>query len=99
MAMEPNKTAIERAFDIARTGVYSEVGEIRDRLRHEGYSAETVTGPLLRAQLKVLMEAAQKSRWGSFTSITGTVAVAKATRAKSRRVALSTALRSSAKSG
>jgi hypothetical protein len=97
--MQPHKTVIERAFELARTGVYSEVGEIKERLRNEGYFTDTVTGPMLRAQLKGLMEAGQKSRWSSLTSITGTVAVAKATRAKSRRVALSTALRSSSKMG
>jgi hypothetical protein len=75
--MEPNKTAIERAFDLARTGVYSEVGEIRDRLRNEGYFTDTVTGPTLRAQLKRLMEAARKSRWSFRTSSAGTVAAAK----------------------
>jgi hypothetical protein len=71
--MEPNKTAIERAFELARTGRYSDVSEIKDRMRNEGYFTDTVTGPILRAQLKRLMEAAQKSRWP--------VAVAKATRA------------------
>ena len=32
MAMDPNKTAIERAFELARTGLYFEIGEIKDRL-------------------------------------------------------------------
>ena len=84
--MQPNKTAIERAFDLAGTGVYSEVGEIRDRLRNEGYFTHTITGPMLRAQLKGIIDVAEKSRWSSPTPIAGTVAVAKATRAKSRRV-------------
>ena len=98
-AMEPNKTAIERGFELARTGLYSDVGDIKARLRNEGYFTDTVTGPRLRAQIKRLMQAAQKSRWSSPTSIAGTVAVAKATRAKSRRVGLSTALRLSSKMG
>ena len=97
--VQPNKTAIERAFDLARTGVYTEIGEIADRLSNEGYFTHTLTGPVLRAQLKGLMEAAQKSRWTSHTSIVGTIAVAKATRSKSRRVGLSTALRLSSKMG
>ena len=42
--MEPNKTAIERAFELARAGLYLEVSEIKERLRHEGYFTETVTG-------------------------------------------------------
>jgi hypothetical protein len=97
--MEPNKTAIERAFDLARMGVYSDVDEIKDRLRNEGYLTGTVTGPMLRAQLKRLMEAAQKSRWSSRTSISGTAAVTKAAHEKSRRAGLSIALRSSSKMG
>jgi hypothetical protein len=97
--MEPNKTAIERAFDLAQTGLYSDVGDVKARLRDEGYFTYTVTGPMLRAQLKRVMEAAQKSRWSSRASNAGTVAVAKAERAKSRRVGLSTALRSSSKMG
>jgi hypothetical protein len=88
--MVPNKTAMERAFDLARTGLYSEVGEIKDRLRNEGYFTDAVTGPMLRAQLKGLMEAARKSRWSSRTSTAGTAAVAKAKRAKSQRAANST---------
>ena len=53
--MEPNKTAIERAFELARTGLFLEVGEIKDRLRREGYYSDIITGPLLREQLKSLI--------------------------------------------
>jgi len=44
-----------------------------DRLSNEGYFTHSITGPLLRAQIKDLMQAAQKSRWSSHTSIAGTV--------------------------
>jgi hypothetical protein len=47
--MEPSKTAIERAFDLARTGLDSELGEIKDRLSNEGHFTHSITGPLLRA--------------------------------------------------
>jgi hypothetical protein len=68
-----------------------------DRLSNEGYFTHSITGPLLRAQIKDLMQAAQKSRWSSHTSIAGTVAVAKASRARSRRAVRPTAHASSSK--
>ena len=84
-AMQPNKTAIERAFELARTGLYSDVSDIKDRLRNEGYFTRHRHRTNASHATQGLMEVAQKSRWSSRTSIAGTVAVAKATRAKSRR--------------
>jgi hypothetical protein len=52
--MEPNKNAIERAFELAQTGRYLEVWEIKECLRYEGYFTEGITGPTLYGQLKVL---------------------------------------------
>ena len=95
--MEPNKTAIERAFELAQVGLYSDVSEIKDRLRNEGYFTETVAGPTLRTQLKGLMEAAHISRSSSPTSIAGTVVVATIKRARSPRADHSTAHGSSSK--
>ena len=63
MAMDPNKTAIERAFELARTGLYFEIGEIKNRLMGEGYFTDSITGPTLRAQLRSLMKSGQKTRW------------------------------------
>ena len=48
MAMDPNKTAIERAFELARTGLYFEIAEIKDRLMGEGYFTDSITGPTSR---------------------------------------------------
>ena len=91
--MEPNKTAIERAFELARTGLYLGVSEIKERLRHEGYFTESVTGPALRTQLKILMEAARKTRWKAPSPIPSaeTVMAAKNSSAKSPRAGYSTA--------
>jgi hypothetical protein len=61
--MEPNTTAIERAFQLARLGTYLNVPEIKERLQYEGYSADTISGPLLYGQLKSVMGAARKKRW------------------------------------
>ena len=99
--MEPDKSAIERAFELAQTGRFLDVSEIKDRLRNEGYFTETVTGPTLRTQLKAMIEAARNTRWKapSRTSIAGTAAAAKAKPAKSQRVAHLTAHASSSKMG
>jgi hypothetical protein len=63
--MDQNKSPIERAFELARTGLFLTVTEIITRLRIEGYSAGSITGPLLNRQLKELMQAGKKTRWGS----------------------------------
>ena len=61
--MEPNVTPIERAFELARLGIFLQVTEIKERLREEGYFTESITGPTLHTQLKSIMQTAQKSRW------------------------------------
>jgi hypothetical protein len=63
VAMEPYKSEIERAFELAQTGRYLEVKEIKEQLRSEGYLASSITGPTLCGQLKLLIEAGKKSRW------------------------------------
>ena len=47
---------LERAFELARTGRYRRVQEIRDRLRQEGYQNANyvLAGPSLTAQLRQL---------------------------------------------
>jgi len=52
MAMKPNITAIERAFELANTGRFLYVQEIRERLRAEGYHTDVITGPKLWSQLR-----------------------------------------------
>jgi hypothetical protein len=47
-------TALERAFDLARTGKYASVTELRVQLKAEGYSGEQLTGPKLLRQLRDL---------------------------------------------
>jgi hypothetical protein len=60
--MQANTTAIERAFELAKTGRYLTVEEIRNRLLAEGYFAAAITGPQLSGQLKALIETARKTR-------------------------------------
>ena len=49
--MEINKTALERAFELARSGRYLRLDQLLRRLNSEGYLGEQVTGPAVRKQL------------------------------------------------
>jgi hypothetical protein len=49
--MESNKTALERAFELARSGRYLRLEQLLRRLNNEGYLGEQVTGPVVRKQL------------------------------------------------
>jgi hypothetical protein len=59
--MDPHKSAVERAFDLARSGTCKTVNEIKQKLRDEGYDDNMITGRTLRIQLRTLIAAAQKS--------------------------------------
>jgi hypothetical protein len=60
--MDINKTALERAFELARSGAYSSVALIVRRLNAEGYSGAQVDGRQLRKQLaRLIQDAAKKS--------------------------------------
>jgi len=58
VGMKPNVTAIERAFELARTGRYVRLAQLRADLRNEGYSQELIVGRYLSAQLRQLMREA-----------------------------------------
>jgi hypothetical protein len=62
--MDPGITAVERAFQLAATGRYLTVMEIKLRLHHEGYRYEQVEGPLLAKQLLAEIAKARKARAG-----------------------------------
>jgi hypothetical protein len=49
-------SAIERAFELAATGRYQTIPEIKLALHKEGYAHEQVEGPLLCKQLIMAME-------------------------------------------
>ena len=48
-------TAIERAFQLARSGQAASVTEIIVSLKREGYSIDQIQGPSLRRQLAELI--------------------------------------------
>lgn len=52
-------TTLERAFELARTGEYRGLPEIRAQLRTEGYATAQLEGPSLVRQIKAICTAAQ----------------------------------------
>jgi hypothetical protein len=54
-AMDQNTSTLERAFQLANSGTYSTVSDIKKRLLVEGYSDATVEGHQLTKQLKALI--------------------------------------------
>jgi hypothetical protein len=59
--MDHRMTALERAFQLARSGKVSGLSEIVRTLKGEGYSAYQIEGPVLRRQLANLVKAARES--------------------------------------
>ena len=63
MAIQP--TSLERAFELARSGQFSSLEDIRLQLDREGLNPRAVVGPLLRRQLRDLIcEAHPEERRG-----------------------------------
>jgi hypothetical protein len=60
LSMDVRKSALERAFDLARSGACENVGAIKKRLDHEGYASGQVEGPALTKQLNTLIEDVRK---------------------------------------
>jgi hypothetical protein len=59
--MDHNVTALERAFQLARSGECGTVQVIRERLKREGYSTMQIVGYSLTRQLRGLIAAARES--------------------------------------
>jgi hypothetical protein len=57
--MDHATTALERAFQLAKSGDYAAVSDIKKRLIQEGYSVAQVTGGVLSKQLLALIRSAQ----------------------------------------
>ena len=55
--MEQRLTALERAFQLARSGQVKNVATIRAVLKREGYDSHQVDGLSLHRQLRKLIEA------------------------------------------
>jgi hypothetical protein len=60
IVMDRNVTALERAFQLAKSGGVVDLRDIRARLRREGYDEKAVDGgPSLTSQLKGLIKIAR----------------------------------------
>jgi len=51
---DPRATPLERAFELARSGKYRSVGEVRAQLKLEGLSDEQIYGNSIVKQLREL---------------------------------------------
>ena len=56
--MKPNVNSLERAFELARTGAFETVDDIKGQLHREGYSFTSIIGKHLSAQLRELIRLA-----------------------------------------
>jgi hypothetical protein len=59
--MDQNKTALERAFELARSGRHATAGDIARAVSGEGYSAAQLEGPALRRQLGAIIRQAKQA--------------------------------------
>ncbi len=57
--MEPHVSALERAFELARSGRCVSVGHIKQQLKAEGYSTDQIFGQALHEQLAALIVGAR----------------------------------------
>ena len=62
--MNDRLTTLERAFQLARTGEYAKVSDIRTKLLQEGYgdAGTQLYGPSLRRQLSALCVTARETK-------------------------------------
>ena len=56
--MDKHQTALERAFELARSGKYRSMDDLRHRLSREGYDRRQLDGRALSRQLRGLMASA-----------------------------------------
>jgi hypothetical protein len=57
--MAQNITALERAFQVAKSGSCRSIDDIKKLLKSEGYSTTQIEGGTLLKQLRALMQTAQ----------------------------------------
>jgi hypothetical protein len=58
--MDHNITALERAFQLAKTGTYPTVQDIKQKLKSEGYAQNQISGPTLYRQLREIIRGANR---------------------------------------
>jgi hypothetical protein len=60
--MDEKATALERAFQLAKSGTCVSVPDLRKKLKAEGYSTNQITGPTLNKQLLALIHLARQAQ-------------------------------------
>ena len=55
--MRQDKTTLERAFELAKSGKCATVDEIRQKLKAENFDRHAIEGPSLLAHLRAIMSA------------------------------------------
>jgi hypothetical protein len=60
--MQSNKTAIERAFELARSGAFKSVSQVKAAVSAEGYPAAQLVGPMLMRQIRELLITSQAEK-------------------------------------
>jgi hypothetical protein len=61
--MDPKVSALERAFQLARSGQAATIADIKKRLKREGYEEKAVDGgPSLSGQLRKLIREASERK-------------------------------------
>lgn len=58
--MDQNKTCLEMAFELARSGKFTDIDHLERSLRADGYATAQLDGPSLRRQLRAVLAAAGK---------------------------------------
>jgi len=61
MNLFSQKSAVERAFELSRTGDFKDIEQLKKQLRREGFSPEHIYGKVLYQQLRKLMAEAATS--------------------------------------
>jgi hypothetical protein len=62
--MQLNVSCVERAFQIARSSGFTRMEDVRQQLKHEGYTDHSfqLQGPTIRRQLQSTMMAAKNAQ-------------------------------------
>ena len=66
--MEHKTTPLERAFELAKSGQFTSVSDIKKHLGQEGLSPDQVTGRMLTTQLRDLIKIALALKAGEDSS-------------------------------
>ena len=59
--MDQNKTALERAFELAKSGKVQNITQLRDQIKAEGYASAQIEGMALSRQLRRMIVQARRA--------------------------------------